>query len=110
MIFQQSQSAGRVSAMAWRRRALAPQVLPELAQKVGAARLFCSGGGSAGAASLAVERRVATALKVQEVDGVRIECKKSGLRPLSHISHCAPAVQAYSANLVQKNRPARLAR
>lgn len=42
------------------------QVLPELAQKVGAARLFCSGGGSAGAAGLAAERRVATALKVQK--------------------------------------------
>ena len=46
-----------------------PQVLPELAQKVGAARVFCSGGGSAGAASLAVERRVATALKVHKQIG-----------------------------------------
>lgn len=80
--------------MMLRVRALAPQVLPELAQKAGAARVFCSGGGSAGAAGLAVERRVATALKVHRT------------------SHCVqgdPTVQIHSASLVQKNRPAWLA-
>ena len=61
---------------------LALQVLPELAQEVGAARAFCSGGAGAGAAGLAVERRVAAALKVH----IDLHCIQACLLGVTHLA------------------------